>query len=51
MICFIHFGLDGLARMFLDVIKVNDIEEAICIRVGPELLVILDRASKTQSES
>jgi hypothetical protein len=50
VICFIHFGLDGLSRVFLDIIKVNDIEEAICVRVGPELIHILDSASKTQEE-
>lgn len=38
VIGFVHLGLNGLATVFANVVEINHIEEAVGIRVGPELL-------------
>lgn len=33
----IYLGLNGFAGMFANVVKLNDVEEAVCIRMRPKL--------------
>lgn len=39
VICLINLGLNRLSGVLVDVVELNDVEEAIGIRVGPELFV------------
>ena len=39
VICLINLGLNRLSGVLVDVVKLNYVEEAVGIRVGPELLI------------